>query len=255
MQFSSSSSAEADSANKFHNAAYAKFCFKPKQTKDAAGAMVTDENKHVCNLCTEELGDRRVFSQRAKSGYANLMAHLIAAHNETNSDNNYVKQFTIAQKNKQSGPLDTFISPKYSSIFNWIEIIVEKFLPFNVCEDTLYRKNMKNKETSVETVMKYTKHLFNAVVKKIKDLFAQNLRYGVTFDGWDGSRGTHYCGLYAIFENEQVCLLAMSPLSDETNFTADNYVDFINETLSNRYDTTVEKMLFISADSIYFCVT
>lgn len=58
--------------------------------------------------------------------------------------------------------------------------------------------------------------------------------FGIIFDGWSEA-GTHFLAMFASFYNQIVgCypLLAMSPLLDESPFTADEHITYMKEMLS-----------------------
>ncbi len=60
-------------------------------------------------------------------------------------------------------------------ILDWIELIVEKNLPFSTVADEIFRDKCKMEHICVNTLMKYMQKLQNKVEEKIKREIVNNL--------------------------------------------------------------------------------
>ena len=214
-----SSTSNKDKVKEYDNAAKAKFAF---------ALIPGSEREYTCELCPnpENNKPKKTYTQNKSSGYGNLITHLNVAHTDINDLMRNQDKLKLT-----SGPLDKFVSRKAMSIYGWIDFCVTKSLPFTICEDDSFRKYTNIENICYKTLMKYCHAVSNVVETKISEKLKQpDMKFGIMIDGWDAGGGTHYTGLFIIFQNKAEYLLAMSPLSDETNFTAANQKAFIVKT-------------------------
>ena len=239
-------SAKYSSTDNVKNKDYCNFCFDVVPNGDGCNFQ--------CRLCPDPSAGsyKKTYRNVGGSGYnTNLMSHLNNYHGNTNIENNYQQVYKEGMKKRQlkSGPMDKYVSAKAQKIFGWIDLIVGKCLPFSTVEDEYFLKYLNLHRLSVDTLMKYMYLIGEDIQKKIKKNISGGVKFGMQLDGWDVGGGTHFCGLFIVFTTGEEYLLAMSPLFDETNFTAENYRDFIVGTLvDNGADLT--QLLFISGDNV-----
>ena len=125
-------------------------------------------------------------------------------------------------------------------------------------EDANTRKNSNiGREISYETIKK----LLKSVVEKVKEQIAADLpeKFGIIIDGWDAGNGSHRMAIYATYQNRasrmsgrstaRNYLLAVTPLLNESNFTAETNRDFIEYVLS-KYGKTLSDIIFIVGDNV-----
>ena len=92
----------------------------------------------------------------------------------------------------------------------------------------------------LKTLKKYTFKLVEVVEKKITVKVATATTFALVFDGWSED-STHFIGLFIIYPGKEhtadpeIHLLAFAPLLDETNFTAENHVNFMKSTLETEW--------------------
>jgi hypothetical protein len=135
------------------------------------------------------------------------------------------------------------------NLYYWLRLVIMSNFPFSVVENQYIREGSKFEPISVDTFMKYFKLLDDAVMMKIKEVLPN--KFGLIFDGWS-SGTTHFVAIYAVFpssegKREQV-MLAMQPLPDETNQTANNHIDFMISVLGC-YGKSRSNVVFICGDN------
>ena len=185
-------------------------------------------NKFKCRICMKLLG------QDPRKGYSNLMSHLGRQHDS-------FRALYLESQLAAPGSLDSlsFVSTKAQSLYGWIDLVVNKHLPFSCVDDDKFRRYSSLPPTSTKSLKKVMRQLENLVEDKIAaelpDAFA------LVFDGWSAS-GTSFCAIFASFvdESSQVCrrLLAFSPLDNEDDLGADEHNRFVDATLEVFNKTT-----------------
>jgi hypothetical protein len=187
--------------------------------------------------------------QNAKLGFSNLMSHIKQKHP------NYMEVFQMTHAAIEEGRSETktnaatctrpvskqatldFVFDSHSNnIFKWLEWIVMDELELSFCEKSLTKANTKLQPVCARTRKKYMFKLVEEVERKITAKVEAAKVYSLVFDGWsEGS--VHFVGMYISFPGLEpgagfeTHLLSFSPLSDETNFTAENHAKFIRTTL------------------------
>ncbi|KAH9105198.1 hypothetical protein AeMF1_018909 [Aphanomyces euteiches] len=142
-----------------------------------------------------------------------------------------------------------FVSTKAGSLYGWNDLIVNRNLPFTIVEDEKFRKYTELEWTCKKTLQKTMRSLEILVEKKIADVLPK--RFGLIMDGWS-SHGTAYCAIFASFVDDSgslLCpLLAFSPLPDEADFSADQHIQFIIDTL-DVFKKSLDNIVCISGDT------
>eukprot|EP00731_Ephydatia_muelleri_P013975 Em0007g1285a len=149
--------------------------------------------------------------------------------------------------------LEYMLDSRSTNIFKWLEWIVMGELELIFCEKDLTRSNTKLKPISVKTLKKYMFKLVEAVEKKVSVKVSTAPSYALVFDGWS-ENSTHFIGLFVVHPGKEyaadpeIHLLAFAPLLDETNFTAENHVNFIKSTLE-WYSLSLELLFCLIGDN------
>lgn len=112
---------------------------------DAGIDEVTQKKKPtvnwICNICKS--GQHL----DCKSGFSNIFKHVIdtAKHSEWRTEYNRLKD--LDSMNELNGPMDLFIkstvSERAKQINSWIRLVVFKNCPFDIVEDSEYRRFSK----------------------------------------------------------------------------------------------------------------
>ena len=180
-------------------------------------------------------GNKR--KQKLNGGYQNLLSHIFMQHpnwkNEVSSENVKIN-FQISEKTK--------------TIYGWLELIIKNNLPFSFVENEIVKNYCSLPSITVKTLKKYihlvTQSVENVIASQIPDSF------GIMIDGW--SQGSdHYLAIFANYLHEDKCktpLLAISPLLDEEDFSAQSHVHFIKYTLAV-FKKGLSNIDFIIADN------
>ncbi len=118
------------------------------------------------------------------------------------------------------------VNPAATNVAAWIELVSACSIPFSFCEDERFLKHSKLHAMSRKTLKRYMRLLGNKVMEKISELLPTKV--GIVFDGWTDGASTHYVAFFATFisrvdESPQLRLLSISPMSDETKLTSENY--------------------------------
>ena len=194
-------------------------------------------NKFKCRICMKTLG------QDPRKGYSNLMSHLGRQHDS-------FRALYLESQRAAPGSFDnlSFVSSKAQSLYGWIDLAVNKHLPFTCVSDDKFRRYSSLPPTSIKSLKKVMCNLENLVEAKIADelpdVFAR------VFDGMSAS-GTSFCGIFASYVNatNQVCRrLAFSPLENEDDLGADEHNRFVEATLQ-LFNKTTEAIACIVGDN------
>ena len=116
--------------------------------------------------------------------------------------------------------MDQHVSKLAASVFGHMELVILKGVPFANCEDPIHRKYSTLNGISQKTLQKYMHLTGEEVQKKLREKMLTGVKFGIMLDGWDAGSGTHFTGLFILWPDGTVDLLAMSPLNDETSFSA-----------------------------------
>jgi hypothetical protein len=196
---------------------------------------------YTCNICN----NGRPYSQPAKKGVGNLMAHLRAAHG--GFEHKY-KEATAGS----AGTLEShaFTSERASGLFRWLLWIVSSNLPLAVADDDQYRKNTNMPPTSSTTLRKLMYRVERIVEAKLTDAIPD--KFALAFDLWS-SGGTSFCGVFASwYDTTSNCvvnpLIAMCPMGSETSWTADAHIRFLTETL-HKVDKAMTDIMCLVGDN------
>ena len=104
------------------------------------------------------------------------------------------------------------------------------------CEKKVTRLNTRLTNITSKTLKKYMFRLVGAVEQKISEIGKASTQYALVLDEWTED-STHYIGIFvSCLRTDHTAppyffLLSISPLLDETNFTATNHGNFIRSTL------------------------
>ena len=255
---------------------------QPCSSHQGPTCTISHDNKKVCQLY---FGKSPVHSetnawkctcgtvrkQNVKLGYTNLISHIKQTHP------NYLEMFHLFQEadcarddgKSESETASVITSPgtslsgqttleymldsRSTNIFKWLEWIVMGELELIFCEKDLTRSNTKLQPISVKTLKKYMFKLVEAVEKKVSVKVSTAPSYALVFDGWS-ENSTHFIGLFVVHPGKEyaadpeIHLLAFAPLPDETNFTAENHVNFIKSTLE-WYSLSLELLFCLIGDN------
>jgi hypothetical protein len=214
-------------------------------TKDPLGLKMSSmkfENKDVCstffeNIRTEYDAKGRLITifrcqcnlerrQDLKKGYGNLFQHIISKHPD------YLDIMNAKHK-ENNAVMHQFVNTKATNIFNWLEFIIMKNLPFSFVEDKIVQKQSKYEKISIESLMKYLYSLKKAVENKVAAKLTE--KFVIVFDGWT-ERSRHFIGLFAVCYNSkenktEKFLLSIAPPFDEESFDANSHYSFIVDVL------------------------
>ncbi len=175
---------------------------------------------------------------------------MFIAHNK---EGGFVDLYTSQHQQANIINFKPIISNKARSIYAWIVVIIENNLPFTYVESESVRSMISTKIDTIsrKTITKYINNLSMTVVDIIADQLPNV--FCLIIDGWSDGNGTHYVGIYACYNNieqnvAKMLMLALSPLEDETNFTAQNHVNFIIDTL-NWYNKTLNNVCCLIGDN------
>lgn len=185
------------------------------------------------------------------SGYTNLFSHIRDSHKDYLAvwgENIAEDGQTLVQKT-----LSHFIDSKSKNIYNWLQWIILDEHELQFCEKELTKKNSSLDSICKKTLKKYMLLLVSKIEKEITLKINSAPCFSLVIDSWTDST-MHFVGIFASFpgvfydSKPQLILLAFSPLEDETNFTSNNYVEFIEEILSF-YEIPLSKLIAITGDN------
>ena len=174
-------------------------------------------NHHKCRCGT-------TYRQTLKHGYSNLVSHVLSEHSD------YEKHMPSTSSSQSQ--LGFSASPRARNIYSWLRWICCKGLPFTFVEDPLTRAFTNLDPICRITFMNYMEKVTIKAEKKIADDLPE--KFGIIFDGWSNmGTSTHYVAIFACYSKMGELkrpLLAVSPLIDEENYTAQSHVNFIEST-------------------------
>jgi hypothetical protein len=129
-----------------------------------------------------------------------------------------------------------------------MNLIVSESLPFNYVDKEVVRSTSSLKPIS----SKKLKEAILIVTKKVESIISQMLpdRFAFIFDGWSAG-DTHFVAIIASFihnKERRTCLLAFSPLRDETSQDASTHVLFLEDTLK-LYGKTLSNVCCLIGDN------
>jgi hypothetical protein len=152
---------------------------------------------------------------------------------------------------KRAGRLSVFtgVSSKASNYYGHLDNIITLNEPFSIVDNATYRLYSKLEPMTRTTLMTTIRKVTAQVTEKITNALPE--KFGLVFDGWTSPDKTHYVGMFAIYnKDDQVCrpLLAISPLLDETDQSAESYDAWIVSTL-NCFKKSMDNVLYLSSDN------
>lgn len=163
----------------------AAFYFRPVVGADGRPSLT----KFRCR-CGQEL------KQQRKSGHGNLAAHVRAKHPDHD-------EFIHSEGQKQANALfgAVCVTEKARNIFGWMDLTVNKFLPFCFVDDETFRLYSRLQPTTSKTMLKY----YSAVGTKVEEAIAAELpeHFGIMFDGWSDGSGSHYVAVFAEYSSSK----------------------------------------------------
>jgi len=114
-------------------------------------------------------------------------------------------------------------------VYNWLNLIIAKNLPFNIVEDALYRSAVKYDPISIKTLQKYAHKLVKLVEGKIKDEMNKHDCIGIVFDAW-GENHLYFISLFVITPDNEFNI-TFTTMQDEEHHDAVNVSAFIEDNL------------------------
>jgi len=133
--------------------------------------------------------------------------------------------------------MDKFVSKKATAVFNWLNLIIEKNLPFNIVEDPLYRSAVKYDAISIKTLQKYAHTLVQLIERIIKTELDKHLSFGLVFDAW-GENLLYFVSLFVVTPVADFNI-AFTTMMDEESHDAVNVSAFMEDILQS-YDKSIQ---------------
>ncbi|KAH9134716.1 hypothetical protein AeRB84_019593 [Aphanomyces euteiches] len=189
--------------------------------------------------------------QYQKHGYHNLFEHVKERH--IDYEDVYKLSLTAADK---AATLTAMLDTKTTNVCRWIEWIITAQLSLSFADNELTHKNSSLKKMTSKTLKTYG---FKLVEMVERQMFVDmgNSPFALVFDGWSVD-STHFVGLLAFYTTsgehpvDKLALLAFAPLLEETNFSAENHVDFIRNTLTwygFSHDAVEKRLIALTRDN------
>ena len=181
--------------------------------------------------------------QIANKGYSNLNSHIAVAHP------NWKDEYGSSQKLGFSAVVPSQkVSRKGTNIFRWLDWVMMESLPFSFCDRELVRQNAVLEPISTDTLVRYVDLTLEKVEGKLADLLPDKLVLIV--DGWSFNE-VHHFAFFAKFLNAEsneilYPLLAVLPLQDEEDLSAESHYQFIATTLQIYNKTTSSVIAFVA---------
>jgi hypothetical protein len=197
-----------------------------------------------CTLCNKSLTQNRL------NGVSNLYNHIVQKHASDWKSKMYE---AITSAKARNEPLARFfVDDKSKNLYGWMDWGIECGLPFTFVENENYRKYTRLSPICTKSYLKICETTLVMMKETIKSLL-KGVKFGLITDGWDDGNGTHYFAVFCVFKKSTspdatTLLLAMTPPIDETNFTAENIANTIDEIIQS-YEKTRDDILFLVADN------
>ena len=170
------------------------------------------------------------------------------------ANHDYNELVKIYIKNRDLPIEERFCEPSVYevSLYKWLKTIILEDKGFNIVTSKGLRELVTTyKHFSVTTIMKYIVLIQDEVTVIIAGILPDKI--GLIIDGWSDGLRNHYLGVFASFIDsngeKKTILLAMSPLNDETNETAQNHVNTIVNLLKHSYNKEITSVVYITADN------
>lgn len=194
------------------------------------------------------------------SGPRNLISHLQSNHK------NYLSVYWDEKEKEQFSErnnLNNFVvsvPDKVRLYHAHLSFIIDNNMSPEIVDKASYREFSKHQSVGVKTLKVFLTKANDCVVDALTAILPD--KFGIIFDGWsaDGT-STHYVSIFAIWQentrnNEgnivksetKKHLLAVAPLMDESNQSAQNHKDFIKSTLV-WYGKNLHCLLFLVGDN------
>ena len=167
--------------------------------------------------------------QMANKGYSNLNSHIAVAHP------NWKNEYGSSQKLGFSAVVPSQkVSRKGTNVFRWLEWVMMESLLFSFCERELVRQNSVLEPISTDTLVRYVDLTVEKVEGKLAELLPD--KFVLIADGWSFNE-VHYFAIFAQFLNAEsnetlYPLLAVSPLQDEEDLSAESHYQFEKDELN-----------------------
>lgn len=190
-----------------------------------------------CNLCNKS---EALYAQPENKGYNNLYSHILLSHPKWEE--------LYAALNKQQN-LTFAICPKVKNAYGWLKRVAVYGNPISSCEDDNELEYCTLSKISYKTFMTY----LSAVSESVEKTLSQKMpdKICIIFDAWT-ENGTHYVAILASWTMDdnctKTCLLAFTPLLDETAWTAKNYKHLF-EVVLEMYGKTIDNVVCIVGDN------
>ena len=181
--------------------------------------------------------------QIARKGYSNLNSHIAVAHPHWKDD------YGSSQKLGFSAVvLSQKVSREGTSFFRWLEWVMMESLPFSFCERELFHQNSALEPISTDTLVRYVDLTVEKVEGKLAELMPD--KFVLIADGWTFNE-VHYFAIFAQFLNAEsneilYPLLAVWPLQDEEDLSAESHYQFIATNLQIYNKTTSSVIAFVA---------
>jgi hypothetical protein len=186
--------------------------------------------------------------QRADSGDENLKSHAKVCFGD-----DFLEVFLRSLEDTSgASTLDSFFqkaNTRERDINKWIEWVVMRNQPLSEVDNELTREGMKWSPLCAKSLPKYILQLSQEVCELIAARLPDSI--AILFDGWiEGLY--HYVGVCAAYkENGQYKedLLAIHPLLDDTNLSADAHGEYLKATVAS-ITRQSRRMLYASSATI-----
>jgi len=219
-----------------------------KQIESSNGTLNKSINEWECKDClnrnlVNNLDPPTPVKCNMKHGCERLFEHINNNHNP-----NWYLQLSNSRKN--NNPYFTPITEKAMNIYGHIDNIISNNKTLSSVSDIKDRLYSRLAPISRATLMKYINALAQEVYLYIKNDLPP--KFGLSIDGWKGSNGYFYIGMYATYINKKNTavsyLIAICPFISEVSHSAASYAETIDRTL-NWYGRTTDSILYLVSDN------
>jgi len=194
----------------------------------------TSVRRLICKGCNptdgDDISNRKLYNPLQANGNQNLALHVKSKHPD------YIQK-VIDHKAGGQISMDKFVSKKATAVFNWLNLIIEKNLPFNIVEDPLYRSAVKYDAISIKTLQKYAHTLVQLIERIIKTELDKHLSFGLVFDAW-GENLLYFVSLFVVTPVADFNI-AFTTMMDEESHDAVNVSAFMEDILQS-YDKSIQ---------------
>eukprot|EP01040_Poterioochromonas_malhamensis_P017462 gene17462-20072_t len=232
--------------------------------KDLETAFITrNDDSNV--TCKREGCKFPHYKQRVDKGLSNVKSHLNVYHKEEWQKVLFESVNKGLEHQGQQKVTTVFVpsiipsglSKKAVELYAWLNLIVKKNAPFSIIEDEDYRIFRGSKMNfSRRHLRKVMDEIGMKIQEKIRAMLPKS--FGIIHDGWAAGKGTHLMAIFVTFPDSKAVhgrcrrLISVTPLDDETSFTAESIADTVNSKLWDGLGINNEltkNISFVTADN------